>query len=260
MSGNFKNSLKNSMDTLCFSSGDKKRMYENLISAESEDTIMKKLTLPRAAAVAAACVVIMGGTAFAASKITTYLSSSNSFYDYESSEEINSAAASSSNEDVTMPEFPESIGGDYVFDGGNTVNVTGKDDNDRTVGKWDDLRAVYINQGGDTINLSMSYKPLDSSSTAPTELRRIDGIEVSYNFDEYLFLPPTEEYEELSEDIQSRLESDDHFFVSYGSEEPETIYFSGVLFEKDGITYNVYTNSDVSADTLFNIAEELIER
>ena len=51
----------------------------------------------------------------------------------------------------------------------------------------------------------------------------------------------------------------DHFFVSYGGEK-ETYFFSNASFIKDGVRYLIFTNDDVSADDLFKMAAELINR
>ena len=252
------------MIKLHFTSGDKEKLYGKLTQSmqnvnEREDVFMKKWTLPKAAAVAAACLMVTGATAFAASKITTYVGSSNGSYDYTNITEMSAAQSDAQGKyESTMPEFPETIGHDYRFDGGNTVHTSGLDDSGNTVGTWDDLRAVYKNDAGNEINLFMSYKPFDDGGVTPTDTRTIKGITVSYNYDEYLFLP--DEKEPLAPEVQSRLENDAHFYVSYGSAEAETIFYSGVHFEKDGITFNIYSRDDVTADELFSIAEELIDR
>ena len=141
--------------------------------------------------------------------------------------------------------------------GGNTVYVAGKDDSGNTLGKWDDLRAVYKNEDGDIVNLTLSYNLSDDENRTPTESRTIDGITVNFNYDEYLILP--DENEPLEASVQERKENDDHFFVSYGGEK-ETYFFSNASFIKDGVRYLIFTNDDVSADDLFKMAAELINR
>ena len=218
---------------------------------------MNKWTLPKAAAVAATCILVTGGTVFAASKIVMYTSFSNSNYDYSSVTEMNSVTSDrQENAEVKMPDFPDSLGG-YSFDGGNTVYVAGKDDAGNTLGKWDDLRAVYKNVDGDIVNLTFSNNLSDDENRTPTEIRTIDGITVNFNYDEYLILP--DEDEPLETSVQKRKENDDHFFVSYGGEK-ETYFFSSAYFTKDGIRYHIYTNDNVSSDDLFKMAEELIEQ
>lgn len=252
-----------SMDTLHFSPEDKDRMVGRIIQCQNQSmkreiSAMKKWTLPKVAAVAATCIIATGGTVFAASKIISYEAGSKGAYDYTSVMEMNDATDDvQSATDVKMPEFPDSLGGDYVFDGGNTVNVSGKDEAGNTIGKWDDLRAVYKNPDGGVVNLTLSYNISDDEDRTPTETRTIEGITVAFNYDEYLILP--DEDEPLEAAVQERKEHDDHFFVSYGGNK-ETCFFSNASFTKDGIRYLIFTNDDVSADNLFSMAEELIAR
>ena len=264
MRNNFEEEFIRSMDTLRFSPEDKKRMAGNILryrnqKEEREDTIVKKWTLPKAAAVFAACLFITGGTVFGASRLVMYTASSNGSYDYSSLAEMNDATSGvSDKEEVEIPEFPEVLGG-YTFDGGNTVNVSGKDDAGNTLGKWDDLRAVYKNEGGSEIYLYLSAKMPDEEDRTPTETRTINGITVTHTYEEYLFLPPDAEGD-LDPEIQKRLDTDDHFYVSYGSSEKETCFYSNASFVKDGISYDIFTRDVISADELFNMAAELISR
>ncbi|MBR1478634.1 MAG: hypothetical protein IJ608_11855 [Lachnospiraceae bacterium] len=160
-------------------------------------------------------------------------------------------------QEADIPDFPEVLG-DYAFDGGNTVHVSGKDDAGNTLGRWKDLNAMYKNADGAVVNLTVSAILPDGDGRTPTETRTIDGIEVAYNYDEYLLLP--QEYEPLDEDVKSRMENDEHFFVSYGSSETETIFYSFASFVKDGVSYTIFTRNEISADELFKMAEELINR
>ena len=250
-----------SMDTLRFSPEDKERIVGKIIQCQnqtkkSEDTIMKKWTLPKAAAVATACFLVTGGTVFAASKIVMYTAGSNGSYDYSSIAELNDAPLGVKNaQELEIPDFPEVLGG-YAFDGGNTVHVAGKDDAGNTMGKWDDLSAVYKNADGARVSLLMSVKLPDEEDRTPTETRTIDGITVTYNYDEYLVLP--NEDEPLDADVQKRMENDDHFYVSYGSPEKETYFYSGATFVKDGISYHLFSTDKITANELFDMAAELI--
>ena len=218
MRNEFEDAFKTSMNTLRFSPEDKKRITEKIIQTHTEQrrinmnkwTLrrinMNKWTLPKAAAIAATCLLVTGGTVFAASKIIMYTASSNANYDYSSATEMNSATPDrQENAEVKMPDFPDSLGG-YSFDGGNTVYVAGKDDSGNTLGKWDDLRAVYKNEDGDIVNLTLSYNLSDDENRTPTESRTIDGITVNFNYDEYLILP--DENEPLEASVQERKEND----------------------------------------------------
>ena len=263
MRNKFEDEFKATMNTLRFSPEDKERIAKNIIEYQNpkekrEEIKMNKWTLPKAAAVAAACLLVTGGTVFAASKIVMYTASSNGSYDYTSIAEINDAALDIANSsDAGTLKLPEVLG-NFTISGGNTVTVSGKDDSENTVGKWDDLYAEYKNADDLMVSLSLSAHVTDDETRTPTETRTINGITASYNRDEYLVLP--NEDEPLSPNVQEREKTDDHFFVSYGSSEAETIFYSGVSFVKDGVSYNLFTSNDISADELFDLAEELIGR
>ena len=256
MSGNFEEEFRQSIDGLRFQAADKDRLHSKLVWSQSknnerEANYMKKCTFKRAAVVVAACFMITGVTAFAAGKIVSYNASSNAGYDYKTAAQINEA------NDSTKPVFPESLGNGFSFAGGNNVHIEGVDESENTVGEWDDLHAEYKDESGKTIALSASTHKADEDTRTATQSRTINGIDVHYNCDEYLFLP--DEDHEPDEAVKVRMETDDHFFVSYGSEKEETIIYKGVTFEQNGISYHLYTSDSVDSEDLFRMAEELID-
>ena len=265
MSNDFENRFRRSVDEIRFSNDAKERLRKKLsktekIAIESEDITMKKLTFGKVAAVLVACIMITGATAFAASKISIYVSSSNSFYDYATIDEI--AAEQSrikGDRDYEMKKLPEFFSSGYAFAGGNKVDVRGEDDSHNTVGTWEDISAEYKNDKGDSVDITMSYHSYDSDDDEhdATEERIIEGVAVQFNYDEYLFVP---DGYKLDEDTKERLKQEKHFQVSYGSDKKETLYFSAVSFEKDGITYTIDSFDDIDRGELFSIAEELISQ
>lgn len=53
--------------------------------------------------------------------------------------------------------------------------------------------------------------------------------------------------------------TDDHFFISYGSDERETSYVSNVIFEMDNVIYDLGTfDNDISAEEMLDMAEEIV--
>ena len=255
MSRNIEREFQGAMSGLAFSSHDKKRLLKNVMPAgekhsKGEVIIMKTKSIPKAAAIALAGVVVTGGTALAASRILTYEASSPAYYEYNSAADMNA-------EEGTQV-FPETLGAGYVFDGGNDVYVSGKDDAGNTLGKWTDQRAEYHHTDGTSVSLSVSGQPADDNGRTPTATREIAETTVAYNYDEYLLLP--DESAPLDPAVKERMETDDHFFVSYGGEEQETYFFRSVSFEKNGVSYNLNTMDEISEDELFSMAEELLTR
>ena len=255
MSRNIEREFRSAMNGLAFSSHDKKRLLKNIMPAgekhsKGEVIIMKTKSIPKAAAIALAGVMVTGGTAFAASRILSYEASSPAYYTFTSAEDMNA-------EEGTQV-FPEALGAGYVFDGGNDVYVSGKDDAGNTLGKWTDQRAEYHHTDGTSVSLSVSGQPADDNGRTPTATREIAETTVTYNYDEYLLLP--DENAELDPTVKARLETDDHFFVSYGGEKQETYFFRSVSFEKDGVSYNLNTMDEISEDELFSMAEDILKR
>lgn len=256
MSRNIEEEFRRSIDELRFQPTDKDRLHNKLVwsqikTNEREANHMKRWTFKRAAAVAAACLMITGVTAFAAGKISSYNASSKAGYDYKTTAQLNDA------NDSMNPTFPESLGNSFSFAGGNNVHVNGVDESGNTAGEWNDLQAEYKDKAGKKVAVSATTHPADENDRTATESRTIGGIDVQYNCDEYLFLP--DENSELDVAVKNRMENDDHFFVSYGSNKEETIIYKGVSFEQNGIFYHLYTSDNIGSEELFQMAAELID-
>lgn len=259
----FDRQFQATMDRLCFSSREKKRMLSQLTqtatNSESRVIPMKKRTAGKVFAMIAACMLITAGSALAMSRIMWYESSSNAGYDYNTTADMAAAQEEAQGTQGTaMPQLPDELTGGFQFDGGVQVKTQGKDEEDNVVGSWKDFHGHYVDADGKELTVAMSYNLTGDDGREATEVRSINDVPVTYNYDEYLFLP--DENTELDAETKERMENDDHFFVSYGSDEPETSFYSGVSFRKDGITYSVFTMDEVSADSLYSMAEELIER
>ena len=254
MTRDFEEEFRKSMNALHFRKEDKDRMHDRLLfrlreSVKGKENAMNKWTLKRSAAAIAACLMITGITAFAASKIAYYTASSRAGYEYKTASEMNAGNHGE------LPAVPETLGSGFAFAGGNPVNVEGKDESGSTAGKWKDLHAQYTDPSGKTVTLSLTAH-IDEEDRSATEVRTISGIPVRFDQDEYLVLP--DENAEPDEDVRARMESDDHFFVSYGSEQPETVIYRNMSFEKDGIGYILFTSDDIDRGTLYRMAAELI--
>ena len=252
MARDFQEEFRESMNALHFREDVKDRMHNKLLlsqreSAERKEPIMKKWTFSRAAAAVAACVMITGITAFAASRIVFYTASSRADYEYKTASEMNH---------TDMPSVPEAFDNGFAFAGGNDVHVEGKDESGATTETWTDLSVQYKNNSDQTITLSMTAHTDAEETRKATETRTMKGVIVRFDRDEYLFLP--DEGNELDAITKERLERDNHFFVSYGSESAETVFYNGVSFEKDGILYHLYTADSIDSDMLFEMAAELI--
>jgi hypothetical protein len=253
----WENDYTKAMDALHFTAAGKSTMVKELMeskadSGRKEIRRMKWRNISKAAAVAALCVVAAGGSVFASSKIVSLVSSSRDggTYDYETVAKANDAA-----EDEQLSAFPQAIG-DYTFAGADAVSVKGKDSEDKTVGSWKDLQADYTDADGKEFTLTLSHYS-DGDATDATETRTIDGVTVSYSRDEVLFLP--DEKTEVDAATQERARTDDHFSISYGSDEKEDVVYDSVSFTKDDVNYLLQTSDGADADSMFALAEEILK-
>lgn len=86
----------------------------------------------------------------------------------------------------------------------------------------------------------------------------VGDVVVKYSLDEYLFLPPSQEGQ-VSQELLDRMENDDHFFISYGSDQEETQMITNLSFDADGVHYCLMTfDTSLTVDELFDMASELI--
>lgn len=102
----------------------------------------------------------------------------------------------------------------------------------------------------------MTHSMIPHTEERPAvETRVIDGIEVRFYHDTYKFVP---EGYALTEEDQQNLERDD-YFISEGVEEIEMTTISSIIWEQDDIQYELLCHGGCDAETLFEMARELIE-
>ena len=257
MSGKFEKNYCEAMSTFRFSTTDKDRLCQKLAQSDRDQRrevlFMKKHKIYKIVAAAAICLLLTGVTAFAGGNIVSTMSSHRAGYDYKSAEDLNNAV------DSSLSLYPQAFSNGFSFQGGNILQTEGQDSSGNTVESWQELSATYANKDGASINLSLSKDTAtaDTATRTPSAVKEIFGVELSYNYDEYLFVPA--DYE-LSAAEAEREQRDEHFFVSYGTDEVESQYFSSVSFSKDGVSYLLSSFDEVSADTLYAMAAELLQK
>lgn len=274
----------NSMDELHFSDTEKDRISMHLKTAadgkkesgrydirsyrhrERKRQNMKRFNLKTAVLVAAIAVMAVGGTAFAAGKIAYTGSSSSLLTAYHRFGDLEKAEKEAGI-DVNIVE---SFNNGFDFDSMRVVDSYGGDEDGNKLITWKELSVTYTKGKSKVFLDAQSQETLDSVAamskndhvSIPTRTIEIGGTEVSYDLDEYLFLPGSyEENEEKRAELASefsRQETDDHFFISYGTESVERKYFKNVSYNKDGVHYMLFTYDEVSEDELIGMAEELI--
>ena len=266
MSCDFEMQFKESIEDLYFSPSDKERLRDELLGKaisfsgrseeESEGKTMKKWTIKKIAAVMAIVLVASGGAAYASGIIST-TSVGSSVFDYKYTYDNIGNAMSKAKIDASIPE---EFSNGFQFDKAAVLTVEGSDENGSSIKTWPEIDVHYVNATGEKLSMSIE----DASNVVEndkkhTSKREFNGINVNYDLDEYVFLPPEMEEKTLPSDMQERLDDDPHFFVSYGSEKEEHEFFSGASFTKDGVHYLIYgMDTTLSDDDLFEMCREVI--
>ena len=245
--------LQRSMDSLVFSDSDKKKicMQLRMKAAQKEriGTMKKRIRTRRIVAIAAVCIMVMGVAVFAAGKISSIVSHGHFGYDYKTSAKLAEAAESND-----LEALPGEFSNGFKLVGGNKEDVEGADDSGNPVSTWITISADY-KLGGKYITISEGRMSDGDPETTADDTKVINGIEASYRYYDYMFVPP--DYEPDEETLE-REKSDSHFTISYGTDEVSNEHADFVTFEKDGVYYTIMSFDKVSKDELFTIAEELI--
>ena len=160
----------------------------------------------------------------------------------------------------------ETFSNGYKFDSMDIQDWNLVDDGDKTVGRFKELRIEYACDNKPYIIVHMESALINghidddpSFALRANEMRTVDDVNVYCNCDEYLGLPVSKDISPTEEELK-REETDDHFFISYGSDERETTYVSSAVFEVDNVHYCIMTfDENITSDELFGMAEEIIK-
>ena len=261
MNDQIKEIYNHSMNELHFSGQTKEKMFRAISEQYSEQNsggkIMKaSFRFKSAGIVAAACVMLIGVTAFAGSGIVSRIESHNRIgSDITSYDDMSKLEKTISMDVLTVEKFCNGFTfrnaeiydeSDYSDDGANLANAAGVN---ITYSK-DGMADIYL----DADPVSTIRNDKDTSM----ETRMVGDVAVKYSLDEYLLLPPSQEGQ-VSQELLDRMENDDHFFISYGSDEEMTQMTTSLTFDVNGIHYCLMTfDTTLTIDELFGMAEELI--
>lgn len=225
-----------------------------------EEYIMKKKMSVRKWAVAAviACLLVPTG-AFAVGKITGY----------ESSIDIRSENIVKSWDKVSGLEAEmgfeadaeKSFSNGYTFKKGYILPVDAKDAEGNSIFTYDELWLSYKGKSGKELNLIARGKDerIDKEAQKETADHRVKygDTDVRLYKDTYKFVPP--DYEKTKEDV--RLEAQNNYHISYGSDKVEISDCVTLRWEKSGICYSMQAmDTDLSEQELLHMAKEIIEK
>lgn len=261
-------SYKKSMNELCFSKAQKEDMIRALTGPKMQmnvDRARKKISVKNIVALTAACLVILVGCGAAVGKVTGVVTSfsPDTFFsktsDFGRLEKLEKRVGI----DVTAVE---SFSNGYRFDSMYIEDFRLVDDNDKTAGRFKELQIEYIHDDKTKISVNMESALVNGHmdenpgiALRANEMRTVDGVNVYYNYDEYLGLPASKDISPTEEELK-REETDDHFFISIGSDKRETYYASSAAFEMEDVHYCIMTfDENITSDELFGMAEEIIK-
>lgn len=259
-------SYKESMDELHFSDIQRERLIKSLSDANEEKNggFMKaKFNIKKVSVAAAACCILVGGTAFAAGHVASIVSSNRVLTQTSEFDKLEKLEADA-NIDVTAVE---SFSNGYVFDYMEIKDMQTYDEEQNKLQDYSGISIQYINPDLPDVYVDMSpvidedhHVDENSEVAAKAQLSRTVGdIDIYYSQDEYLFLPESEEETGPSEEEKLREETDDHFYISYGTDERETQFISNVTFEMDGVVYVIGSfDNTLSGEEFLQMAEEIV--
>ena len=255
---------KESMVKLSFSDIQKENMIRRLtdVNRGKNGGFMKaKNRAFKWVVTAATCMILMGCTAFATVKILG-IASHNRFSSRTSDFAKLSDLENETGIDVTAVE---NFANGYAFDSMEINDAQVQDEDFNTVQEYTELGIQYKKSGMAPVSIYMYPSVINTidggaqGSDNAQMSRTVDGITLNYSKDEYLFIPAKKGSAPTEEEL-AREESDSHFFISYGSDEKKTSYASNVVFEMDGVFYNIGSfDNSMSAEEFLDMAEEIVK-
>lgn len=146
----------------------------------------------------------------------------------------------------------------YKFEEARISKMDAFDESGHTVTTVDQLWIDYSKDGGKDLCLVIEAdKGVNGGQPkkAPDATKEIDGVTVRFDIYTYKLVPA--DYELTPED-EVNLKRDD-YEISYGLDRVEIRQNESLLWEKDGIIYNLFGwNTSMTSEDFFRMAEELI--
>ena len=258
MNGNMIDEYKESMGRVKFSDETKEQMVQSMMkisSIQNGGAMKKKLSIKKAVIIAAACVMAIGGSAFAYNGIVANRYVSNRIGSETTSFEDIARLKKETGVDIAAVE---TFSNGYAFKDMYIMDMGDTDENENEIRSYAGINVTYEKVGCPDVFLDISPNFGEEVGQNAQKTRQVDGITLNYSVDEYLFLPPSFEGNVSEEDLK-RQEEDKHFFISFGSEARETVFYTNLEFVMDGNTYILMTDdTTLSADEMFAMAEEII--
>lgn len=249
---------RKSMEDLSFSDYEKERLVHWILDGGTVDggRMRRKLDIRKIGIAVAACLMLFSVTAMAAGKVASIVSWNRVDTRTDNFEDL-ARVEEKAGMDITAVK---SFSNGYTFDHMEVEEMKTQDEDGNDLNQYKGISIEYSK--GDMPEIFVSMDPSEVYGTdgddegRATAVKEVDGVTLHFNYDEYLGLPVEEK---ATDDELMREETDEHFFISSGSDVRETYYVSSVDFELDGITYILMGfDLDMTADEIFGMAEEII--
>lgn len=224
-----------------------------IVCREEVEAMRKKRNIIRTAVAAAiGCFLIPAGV-FAAGKVTGYISVSKAGGGYESFEDKGKVEEEAGFNFQAVKQFQNG----YTFRDMGCLEVGKVDESNSKVGSFNQVSVTY--QKDSEKRISLDIHPIQEEEEIldfPTEDREIKGVKVTYYEYQYRFV--NEDYEVTPEDEIKMKE--ENYYISYGDfDEPIDSNMQSVIWEKDGIGYNILAmDLGLEMDEMFQMAEEVL--
>lgn len=247
--------MRNEVNDIQITKQLKARIDQRLDAEERKVYHMKKFSIRRIAIAAAVLCVAISGTVFAASKVTGYGTSVKPGSKYESYADLEKA------QKKLGIEFPcvENFSNGYSFRNMNVRYTDKYDEEGNIVGSFKEWSGYYFNEDDNYVFYTVhEIQPEEADYVCtPNDSRSIDGILYEYNRDEYKFYPP--EMEVPKEDLE-REANDEHFFLSYGSDEVMEEVFQTVVWTIGTTSYGLMTfDESLTMEEIYTMVAEIME-
>ena len=153
---------------------------------------------------------------------------------------------------------PDSFSNGYRFSQLRVDGMADYDDNGEMLREYYEVNVTYTKPGAAALqlNIAPAHEATADHAGQTADIRRIEGVDVSFRMDTYKFVP--DKYEKTAEDLAK--EAGGHFFVTYG---PDKIYeteVASVCFDLNGARYTlIIVNADrCDLELLGQMAGEII--
>lgn len=199
--------------------------------------------------VAAACLLLSGGVF--AGKTAGYITvGSTGAYAYD--ELANAEKKLGFSADVA-----ENFDNGYSFVEMQVIKTSATDENGNRIYTFPELNVQYMRGGIKNISLYVDQRPEKGERAKTPDMTDQCG-DIAIRYDVYTYKLVPAEYE-LTEEDKANLARDD-YEISYGADSVEYSQISHVVWEKDGVYYDLLgRDTDLSGEEMIGMAKELIE-